>query len=505
MKRIFPSLLLFCLPLAVLADGMVVPTIAFPAKVTIPDQRALIHFTNGVERLVIETRFNGAGTNFAWVVPLPSRPFIEEATTGLFPTLQYIFRPEIVHDVPRYYIGVLLALGFVYLLRLAAKSVSNAFAIAIVFLLLVFLASALLPALSRGRRSAGMNSTSSQEVSVLDRKLAGIFETTTITSRDSKALENWLRDNGFAISENTKPVIESYVKDGWVFVAAKIRRDKPDSETSTPHPLSFTFKTDKPVYPMRLTGVDSGPLRVDLYVFGSSRAEASHFKVESCTRPNIAHPLLHEWVGDSATATKLTATLSPAQMRKDVWINFSRMPFVEKKSRLFSRHGALVYALNLGVVVFAAGLFGVYFIISTYNVPETKLPRWIGNVIAASVVIGGLLYLSLPKIEVNLTKGRFYNYARTEQLTLCMILDNGGWQTVAEARAKLTNALASNPTDISQWLKSWDNYLIGGQIHEEDSPGNYVLRETNNQIEFVAFYNDGGEDVLGKWDLHTQH
>src|ERR1019366_5711894 len=114
MKRILLSLLLFCLPPAALADGMVIPTVAFPAKVTIPDQRALIHFTNDVERLVIETRFNGAGTNFAWVVPLPSQPVIEEATTGLFPTLQYLFRPEIVHEVPRYYFGILLVLGLIY-------------------------------------------------------------------------------------------------------------------------------------------------------------------------------------------------------------------------------------------------------------------------------------------------------------------------------------------------------------------------------------------------------
>jgi len=52
--------------------------------VEIPDQRALINFSNGVERLVIETRFTGRGTNFTWVVPLPAKPVIEVATPGLF-------------------------------------------------------------------------------------------------------------------------------------------------------------------------------------------------------------------------------------------------------------------------------------------------------------------------------------------------------------------------------------------------------------------------------------
>lgn len=61
MRRVIPFLLLLLLPLAAWADGMVIPTVAYPAKVTIPDQQALICFSNGVERLVIETRFTGAG------------------------------------------------------------------------------------------------------------------------------------------------------------------------------------------------------------------------------------------------------------------------------------------------------------------------------------------------------------------------------------------------------------------------------------------------------------
>ena len=64
-------------------------------EVRIPDQRALLWWTNGTERLVIETRFAGQGTNFAWVVPLPSVPKVEPATRGLFPTLTQLLRPEV--------------------------------------------------------------------------------------------------------------------------------------------------------------------------------------------------------------------------------------------------------------------------------------------------------------------------------------------------------------------------------------------------------------------------
>ena len=54
-------------PFCALGDGGFIPSTAF-AKAQIPDQRALIHFANGTETLVIDTAFKGEGTNFAWIV-----------------------------------------------------------------------------------------------------------------------------------------------------------------------------------------------------------------------------------------------------------------------------------------------------------------------------------------------------------------------------------------------------------------------------------------------------
>ena len=55
-------------PSGAYGDGCILPTAI--AKVQIPDQRALIHFDNGLETLVIDTSFKGDGTNFAWIVPV---------------------------------------------------------------------------------------------------------------------------------------------------------------------------------------------------------------------------------------------------------------------------------------------------------------------------------------------------------------------------------------------------------------------------------------------------
>jgi hypothetical protein len=503
-QRILSFLLLLFLPVAALADGMFIPTIAYPAKVTIPDQRALICFSNGTERLVIETRFTGSGTNFAWVVPLPNPPVIEAAITGLFPTLQYLFRPEIIHEVAPYWLRILITLGMIYLFRLLIKYGSPGFTIFIVFLLM-FLAGLLLPVLSAAKRKSRASTSLEQNVSILDRKLVGVFETTTIAAHDAKALQSWLSENGYAMPAHAEPVIASYVKDGWWFVAAKVRRDRPDNETSTPHPLSFTFKTDKPVYPMRLTGVDNGPLSVELYVFSSARAKNAHFKPESCTQPNMVHPLLCQWTAGLPVATKLSATLSTSDMRNEVWLEQS--PFLFKhRNRLFSRQGALTTALNWGMELFAVGLVTVCLLAFASERYKTRLPRLVGVMVVAGVALAGIAYLCLPKIEVKLVKGSFHTDFRQAQVTLYLTLNDSAWQTVDEARTQLREVFSNTNDAPKHWdgsksRSSWDNFWTGGQIREEDSPGNYLLRETNHQLQLVTINANAEEEISGTWGL----
>ncbi|HEY5069847.1 MAG TPA: hypothetical protein VII37_08655, partial [Candidatus Acidoferrum sp.] len=263
----------------------------------------------------------------------------------------------------------------------------------------------------------------------------------------------------------------------------------------------------KPVYPMRLTGMDSPSLSVDLYVFGSASATAPLFKVESCTRPNVVHPLLREWVGDSPVATKLTATLSPAEMRQDVWLDQSPF-FLEHKNRLFSRHGALTIALNWGAGLFAAGLFAACLLAFASETYKIKLSRQISVITLACVMLAGLIYFSLPKIEVKLVKGgyfHFYNELKEEQLALSMALDDFDWHTATEARAGLRE-ITSNSTNAANYgLKNWDNDFVGGRLREEDSPGNYLLRETNNQLELIFINRDGGEETSTTKNLPGWH
>jgi hypothetical protein len=562
--RLFLTFLFFLLPLSALADGMIVPTIAFPAKIEMPGQQVLIHFTNGTERLVIETHFVGAGTNFAWIVPLPSKPVIEEASAGLFPTLDYILRPEIIHYVPAHYAAILALTWLFYLLFFVRPTgrmnlldvtacilvvigvvVSNleragsglvilesilfvdllvitvlirfwkrfsVFTSAVLIFFLAIQFAAVLPALSASRAKSMGTSSSAENVSILGRQIIGVFETTTIASRDTKALQTWLRNNGFVIPENSDSTIENYVKQNWIFVAVKIHRDKTDTATSTPQPLSFTFKTEKAVYPMQLTGLNNRPLTVQLFVFGQTRANAAHFKVASCARPayppssnywfywkpdqpQIIHPLLQKWVNGSAVVTKLVGTLTPEQMREDVQINWT--PFSAKRERFFSRADAETEALNWGAGIFAAGLCATFIYArrkKDWREPSLKI---VGIFAIFGIALAGAIYLALPKTDVRLVKG-FSEQMKMSHLQLQIALNDANSSDLNNLCLTAASLLAA-PTNDLEWTH-WDNCYLGGRIHEEDSPGNYILRGTNGHVEFVTFDANGAEHAQALGD-----
>jgi hypothetical protein len=539
MRRNLLFFFLLLLPLGARPDGMVIPTVAYPAQVAISDQQAALSFSNGSERLVIETRFTAAGTNFAWVVPLPNPPVIEQATTGFFPTLQYLCRPEIIHNVPKNYAGVLALLGLAILLLsvrptgrikpldllacllvgagAAAGGTEEPFnwfvtglVTAILFYdvvlirltqkspLVVFVvtfagASCLCGLLLPAGMSLGSTPVSStRDVTVLDRQIVGVFETTTLAAQDARALQSWLADNGYQVPANSEAVIAGYVRDHWVFVATKVLRNEAGPGTSTPRPLSFTFKTAKPVYPMRLTGLSGGPLHVDLFVLGDTGAAAPHFAVERSTRLELRHSALRAWFGPSAIITKLAGTLQPADMDEDVWISLPSA-YHEYERHSYSRHGALITAGNRGAYVLALGVLVVSLLAWMSPSNRPKAPWLIGLVLVISAVTILTTYAFLPQIEVELVRGSFRGHTWNQEQMVKTVLNQSNWHTAAEVRTGLQAIIENSNNAVSYGFNTWDNILVGGKFREEDSPGNYLLRETNHQVKLYLIDASGEE------------
>lgn len=542
-------------PLFTLADGKVFsPPIAYAVEVRIPDQRALLWWTNGVERLVIETRFTGQGTNFAWVVPLPSVPKVEAASRGLFPTLTHLLRPQIVHFPPRVVLFVAFCSSLIWIMvtvrnetkmrwtDLAASVVLGLSLFAsgdlglmicaplcmaaaaygtyqvrrrqespAVILLLLFLVftfcGMFMPAL--GKAKGGSDS-----VEVLDRQLAGVFETTTLTARDPNALRDWLNTNGYVLPKDVEPVIADYLRDGWVFVASKVRRDTGAADTNSLHPLSFTFAAKEPVYPLRLTGVGNGPLEVDLFVFGPERAKVDGFTVLECRpveypptkpaaverwRPDpavlpMAHPGLREAAPTAALVTRLSGKLSPGQMRQDAVIRWDG--FGEARDIRYSTRGALMTALNWTGSAFCLFVLGVVIVSRVRGVEPNTYSRATMLAGCVVIVITGIVYFILPVVPVKLEK-RFARYSDAKnqfyavRFALVDELPTNAPVTLESARAAIQRGL---PFHLTNGMSRPYSFAI----REEDSPYNYSLRAVPGGVE-VLFHDAWGRPEVERY------
>lgn len=447
-----------------LADGMVFPEIYYP-KIEIPSQQALIHHSGGIERLVIETAFLGEGTNFAWVVPLPSAPEVRPVSGIFFAGLRQAFQPQLVHRVNPYWAGVLFFTGLAFLgmrslrdetgwvrdvplcLLLAAGAgvtgrhaafglvalglclCTRLFARSPAIYALLLLVGASFAAIFvhlpnvRGPRliqtmggGAEIKEVPAGGVSVISTQQAGIFEITTIRGNSAAAVLEWLRGNGYHAPAEAEVPLRRYVEKGWVFAASKARRAEGNSRLAALHPLVFTFATPSAVYPTSLTAIGARECSIALYVFGNRRATARHFQTERCDRLalgsegkrgplwpglRIADPEVWDLIAGSTVGTKLTGKLTPARMANEVEI---RSSFFWKRGRwVYSSSGALMIALNVALPLAVAGWFLAGLSRGGWKVDERWIARWRWRSLALAAAIGLAIFVLLPKVEIEAT------------------------------------------------------------------------------------------------------
>lgn len=541
-RRSVAILLLVLGSLSCWADGKVfrhVETAAGP--VTIPDQRALICWSNGVERLVIETSFHGSGSNFAWVVPVPAPPQIEEAPPGLFPTLEYLFRPSIRQVEPLWPLAGLLVILVVWFikrpplnrgsswvgigmavvlsfglgpeLRLmalvivpvcmlglslranTAKPPSRVIDALVVLLIVGVIAGMLLPALGTAKGDGG-TVLLRDRVTVLDRVRTASYDATVVRATEPEALMDWLRTNRFDAPDAIRPVLSDYIRSNWVFVATRMHTPPASGSFRTP-PLSFTFASAQPVYPMKLTGVAATNLSVELFVFGPQNAEAAGWETVRTgaatvgewsardRRPkhelHIGHPYLQERLPTAAVATQLRAFLRPDQMADDIWLTWQTKP----------ASGAEHYS-HRSAATLAANWTALFFMLLVYI-------GWLGPDLLAKIGIGRGAWWSITAIATLAIWG--WNYARTPSVpSVAGDARQLGWgsrfaghqalnhykfhmtdlQVAGQAtslsalKARLKTKRPSAYVDANLEIPAL-NQFTGEAIREEDSPGNFIV------------------------------
>jgi hypothetical protein len=544
------------------ADGKAFPPVAVSTEVTMPDQRALLVWSNGVERLAIETRIVGEGTNFAWVVPLPSVPKVEAATTGLFPTLAWLTPPKVVNapgpigwclwsasglaclflrvrrktpvewldavailaiaaglvGLGDGWLGVWMAMQAIALSGLAVWRLRRGepvwFSFVLLLVAVLLWTAVLLPALATAGGSAP-SQAAADGVQVLDRQVAGVFESTTVSAKDPAALETWLKTNGYRLPESSRPVIAAYVRDGWVFVASRVQREAQVDGPHALHPLVFTFATPSPVYPLRLTGVDNGPLKVELFVLGPARARIPGFEVvdarptaypdldshigqsrsTSRSAVNVVHSGLRSLAGDAAFATRLNATLSPEQMREDAIVEWDgSIPYQQVR---YSAQGAGVSCMQwfgggwlVSLVLMSAGV----------RLGRWSGRPWVGMVsgsLVLAAVVGAVCFLWMPVVPVRLES--VFQWSITARRAEGVFFEAGLEFKAGDPLPAVESVRTAIRKVLNEDRPPWMREIRG--MREEDSPRNYVVRAVPGDVEMVYFGDAGEERVFRLRDL----
>ncbi len=284
--RLLYTVVAFVIVCGAHADGMYFPPEAVEILPKMPHQRAVIFWRDGVEQLLVESDFDGAGERMAWIVPVPGVPTdVAEGAPGVFDVLDRALVPKTVDDNPGFYVAALFWLLWCvcqWAMGVYAPKRTFSYTIACTGLFFFLFMTTPTMFMTLGD-SMGGGPGLNDGAEVLAVRSVGSYEVTTLRAKSAEELTQWLSDNGFrALPEAGESIVSEYIAEGWCFVAAKLNRS--GAGYTRPHPLSITFPVDRPVYPMRLTRLADTDLFLDLYVIADRRANAPGMETVFCER-----------------------------------------------------------------------------------------------------------------------------------------------------------------------------------------------------------------------------
>ncbi len=296
-----------------------------------PEQKAVIFFHAGTEELVLSVRYDGASEDFAWLVPTPDVPSVEESDADLFWLMSEVTpSPQTWGEEGRH----------------------------------------------KGTMNAGMDGG----VDVIDELTVGAFDLTVLRADDAGDLRSWLEERGFAYDEEAEQVLDVYIERGWCFTAMRINPSFEDPDygymdyelsEGTIDPLRFTFETPEPVYPLLISSLNPGVTEVLLYILGPEAYVNRSMELEYAERwQPVQIAALADFSelagemerGGGCCITKLRHSFSPREM-EDLYFSTANGGQLEQWAGFAAASGGgdsvpwwvmLAAALGLGLLAGAA-------------------------------------------------------------------------------------------------------------------------------------------------------
>jgi hypothetical protein len=119
------------------------------------------------------------------------------------------------------------------------------------------------------------NTAAPPPVTVVHQGSVGPYDTVTLHANVPGSLTGWLTTNGFAIDASVTPIIDAYTKDGFDFIALRL---KPDQGIQQMSPVRVVSPGAVPVLPLRMVAAGTGAnVDVTLFVIGEGRWDTKNF------------------------------------------------------------------------------------------------------------------------------------------------------------------------------------------------------------------------------------
>lgn len=366
--------------MSALADGIYIPPLVVNQMPNMPSQRGIIVYRDGIEKLIVESAFDGQGKEMAWIVPTPAEPTsIKQTTPGLFTALELGLQPKVLSETlwggPLSFLAVWIFLWGVIAAGRKQFQPSRACVYAFLWSVGIFFFTFpyIMGTLGGSSEPLVAGTHVSQKASV------GNYEVQTLQADTPDALNAWLKENGFIeLPEAGCKTARAYIDEGWHFVVAKLKRD--GEGFTRPHPLLLEFPTRTPVYPMRLTALSGSRLQLDLFVIAHQEAVASGmervyvdsfeetedlgtirsygFRRVQSSYAALDLPSLVDLAGKRSVVTWLKAEYKPRDMDKDIRLTF-KAPEAFRKTiyigEAFKERIILTIILVMGIALLLIG------------------------------------------------------------------------------------------------------------------------------------------------------
>jgi hypothetical protein len=372
-------------------------------------------------------------------------------------------------------------------------------------------------------RIFGASSTDSPGIKLVGKEVIGNYEIFIIEAKGSGDLSTWLSANGFEkFPEKILPTLDDYIKKKWYFAAAKLARK--NQGLTAPHPIAIQFKSEKIVYPMRLTAFSPSDLNLELFVIAGGEAVSINYSLKKiyCNTfdyknvdswdgqsadmslgfvgrqgywaySEIGHPEGKKLMWDGCVVTRFAGRFSSREMKEDI---FFRLKDAEPyRAVAYSYQGALLFGLKYPAIVFSIGLFilTLYYSPRLSGVPILSRFKSLARPFLVFSIVCMVVYVSSFLLIGEKKKVQVLGHTRSAWRFNASMLSNVLYDL---KDGYLNYDLKMSDAELLDFIsKEWpelSNPYTKEPFIIEDSPGNITVERKDGLITRIIFYHQNG-------------